>query len=363
MAHVTLSHLTKTFRKEAGAAVTELECNIADRELLALAGPSGSGKSTTLRMIAGLEQPTAGDIMIDNRRVNDLAPKERNVASVLQSASLYPHLTVSENLAFGLKLRNYSRTEIKKRIDGAADALGLAALLPRKPASLARLERRQVALARVLARQASVILLDDPLANLEPAARRQLRSDIVTLHRRSRATVILATPDQADAMKLGERVALLHHGRLQQLDAPRRLYQEPRNLVVARFFGDSPINLINGSLRLERAGLVFHERGDGTIRLVIPPAIPLAETQSTLLGVRPEDVELTSSENGGGAAIIDRVECRGADSLWYLETGAHTLVCRSRTSFNEGETGRRAHFRIDPARAHFFAPETSDRIS
>ncbi|PYI90256.1 MAG: glycerol-3-phosphate ABC transporter ATP-binding protein, partial [Verrucomicrobia bacterium] len=268
MANVTLSHVYKSYPSEKGRhipAVEDVSLEVADREFLVLVGPSGCGKSTTLRMIAGLEEISRGDIFIGERRVNDLAPKDRDIAMVFQNYALYPHMTVYDNIAFGLKLRRYPKSEIRKRVMDAVNILGIEELLDRKPKALSGGQRQRVAVGRAIVRQPKVFLFDEPLSNLDAKMRVQMRTEIAKLHQRLQATMIYVTHDQVEAMTMGDRIVVMNHGKVQQNDTPLKLYDEPTNLFVAGFLGSPPMNIIRGTLKLEREAIVFREADGGTI--------------------------------------------------------------------------------------------------
>ena len=246
MAGVTLDHVSKVFGEVR--AVNDLTIQIHDKEFLVLVGPSGCGKSTALRLIAGLEEATAGDIYIGDRRVNDVAPKDRDIAMVFQSYALYPHMTVYDNLAFGLKLRKTPKTEIDRRVKEAAEILGLQNLLKRKPKQLSGGQRQRVALGRAIVREPQVFLMDEPLSNLDAKLRVQTRAELIKLHQRLQTTVIYVTHDQVEAMTMGHRIAVMRDGILQQLDTPQALYDRPANMFVAGFIGSPSMNFFEGTV-------------------------------------------------------------------------------------------------------------------
>src|SRR5947208_421656 len=251
MAKVTVNHVYKIFPGEKGSSVTAVEdvnLEIADREFVVLVGPSGCGKSTTLRMIAGLEEASMGDIYIGDRRVNDVAPKDRDIAMVFQSYALYPHMTVYDNLAFGLKLRKTPKSEIDRRVKEAAEILGLQNLLKRKPKQLSGGQRQRVALGRAIVREPLVFLMDEPLSNLDAKLRVQTRAELIKLHQRLQTTVIYVTHDQVEAMTMGHRIAVMRDGILQQLDTPQVLYDRPSNMFVAGFIGSPAMNFFPGTV-------------------------------------------------------------------------------------------------------------------
>src|ERR671923_366957 len=247
MAGVTLDHITKKYGEVT--AVNDLNIQIRDQEFLVLVGPSGCGKSTALRMIAGLEEITGGDLYIGDRRVNDVAPKDRDIAMVFQSYALYPHMSVYDNMAFGLKLRKRPKQEIERRVKEAADLLGLQNLLQRKPKQLSGGQRQRVALGRAIVREPQVFLMDEPLSNLDAKLRVETRAELIKLHQRLETTVIYVTHDQTEAMTMGTRIAVMSDGLVQQVDAPLTLYNQPANIFVAGFIGSPAMNFLDVSLQ------------------------------------------------------------------------------------------------------------------
>jgi multiple sugar transport system ATP-binding protein len=374
MAKVIVKNVFKIYPGEKGpdvTAVSDVSLDIQDREFVVLVGPSGCGKSTTLRMIAGLEEISRGEIYIGDRLVNDVPPKDRDIAMVFQNYALYPHMSVYDNLAFGLKLRKYPKTEIRKRVNDAAGILGIEELLDRKPKALSGGQRQRVAVGRAIVRQPKVFLFDEPLSNLDAKMRVQMRAEITKLHQRLQATMIYVTHDQIEAMTMGDRIVVMHQGVVQQTDTPLALYNKPINLFVAGFLGSPPMNFINGTVELQGDSLVFAEMKGGTIRVHLsakerPEARHLAG-KTVLLGVRPEHIELaqfTGNEEFTGRfpAIIDMVEPMGPETNLYLQTGAHTVVCRSQRPLEHREVGHRLEFEINLAKAHLFDPISGKRI-
>ena len=376
MAKVSLKNVSKIYPGEKGGeiyAVKDLNLEIADREFVVLVGPSGCGKSTALRMIAGLEEISKGDIYIGEKRVNGVAPKDRDIAMVFQNYALYPHMSVYDNLAFGLKLRKFSKPEIKKRVVDAASILGIESLLDRKPKALSGAQQQRVAVGRAIVRQPKVFLFDEPLFNLDPKMRVQMRTEIIRLHQRLQATMIYVTCDQIEAMTMGDRIAVMNDGCVQQTDASLILYNEPVNLFVAGFLGSPPMNFISGTLKEDGDKLRFREDEGGTIEVTFAaadrPAAREFVGQNIILGIRPEnlDVATLSRKEGKAAgtgfpAIVDIVEPVGAETNLYLQTGAHTLVCRSQSAFDRGEAGRRLQFEMNLAKAHLFDPVSTVRL-
>src|SRR6266853_938917 len=367
MATVTFDHITKKFGDVF--AVNDLSLQVRDEEFLVLVGPSGCGKTTALRMLAGLEEQTTGDIFIGERRVNDVAPKDRDIAMVFQNYALYPHMSVFDNMAFGLKLRKYGKAEIKKRVGDAASILGIEGLLDRKPKALSGGQRQRVAVGRAIVRQPKVFLFDEPLSNLDAKMRVQMRTEITKLHQRLQATMIYVTHDQIEAMTMGDRIVVMNNGKVQQIDTPLKLYNEPDNLFVAGFLGSPPMNFIDGELKQERDAIVFKEIQGGTIqvRFANRPQAREFLGKPMLLGIRPEDIEVAQFSKTGNTtasfpAIVDIVEQKGAETNLYLQTGAHTLVCRSQRALDHRETGHRLQFELSVNKAHLFDPATTSRV-
>lgn len=381
MSKVTLKNVFKIYPGEKGKEVTavrDFNIEIADREFVVFVGPSGCGKSTTLRMIAGLEEITSGDINIGDKRVNNVPPKDRDIAMVFQNYALYPHMTVYENMAFGLKLRKFPKTEIQKRVNDAANILGLEQLLDRKPKALSGGQRQRVAVGRAIVRQPKVFLFDEPLSNLDAKMRVQMRTEIIKLHQRLQATMIYVTHDQVEAMTMGTRIVVmdavlnpetgLKEGIVQQIDAPLKLYNEPANMFVAGFLGSPPMNFLRGNIRKEGDHMIFKESQGGTVTLKLGsrPAAEAYLGKEVILGVRPEDCELVlpgkpPSENSF-QAVVDIVEPMGAETYFYLQTGAHTVISRSHAAVDQREAGHRLLFEIDATRVHLFDPATGARI-
>jgi multiple sugar transport system ATP-binding protein len=363
---------TVTFKNvRAGAIERGLNLLIRDRDFTVLCGPSRSTISTILRLVAGLEVPSQGDILFDDRRVNDIAPRDREVALVTHDYVPYPRLSVFENLAIGLRRRNFEQAEIQKRIGAVATALGLGAQLEGGVGKLVREHQLLLGLARAMVQQPRVYLFDEPFANLEPGAARRGRAEIVKLHQRASTTIVYGTTAPAEVMALGQRTIVLVDDVAQQDALAQDISDAPANLTVARFFGDPPMNLVTGTLKQERNGLVFSEAGDGTI------LAPLAADQFAaanhfvgrpiVLGFRPEDIEIDSvngkRETGSFRALIDRVEGTGSGVDVYLQTGAHVIIARSLRRGEAGAGGHRLQFRITMEKAHLFDPESGRRVT
>ena len=381
MAKVALTNIYKIYPGEKGkdvVAVRDFNIEITDREFIVFVGPSGCGKSTTLRMIAGLEEISRGDIVIGDKRVNDVPPKDRDIAMVFQNYALYPHMSVYENMAFGLKLRKFSKADIDKRVNEAAGILGLEQLLDRKPKALSGGQRQRVAVGRAIVRQPKVFLFDEPLSNLDAKMRVQMRTEIIKLHQRLQATMIYVTHDQVEAMTMGTRIVVmdavvnpetgLKEGVVQQIDAPLKLYNEPANLFVAGFLGSPPMNFLKGTLRKDGDGIIFKEVKGGAVELKLGSrqAAEAYIGKEITLGIRPENCELVPQgkplPENSFQAVVDIVEPMGAETYFYLQTGAHTVISRSHALGDQREAGHRLRFEIQADRAHLFDQVTGLRI-
>lgn len=289
MANVIFDHVVKKFGDVV--AVNDLSFNLADKEFLVLVGPSGCGKTTALRCLAGLEEVTSGEIKIDGNVVNDVPPKDRDIAMVFQSYALYPHMTVFDNMAFGLKLRKTPKDEIKRRVEEAAKVLNIEMLLNRKPKELSGGQRQRVAVGRAIVREPKVFLFDEPLSNLDAKLRVQMRTEITKLHQRLQTTFIYVTHDQMEAMTMGTRIAVLNHGVLQQIDSPQTLYDKPNNLFVAGFIGSPAMNFFNGEIVKKDSKLIVKTEG---FELELPKdKVKIFEYltgKKVIFGIRPEDI-------------------------------------------------------------------------
>jgi multiple sugar transport system ATP-binding protein len=365
MAEVRLNGLRKVY-DNGYVGVAGATFDIADGEFLVLVGPSGCGKSTLLRMIAGLESISAGTLSIGDRVVNDVAPKDRDIAMVFQSYALYPHMSVGENLAFGLKLRGTPRDEIERRVGEAADTLELTAMLDRKPGQLSGGQRQRVALGRALVRDPSVFLLDEPLSNLDARLRLTMRVEIAKLHRKLGTTMIYVTHDQIEAMTLGQRIVVLKDGEIQQIDTPMNLYARPANLFVAGFLGSPAMNLLRGRV-IERDGLQL----DTGAALLPLEATPGQSAQAhrfigrdLVAGLRPEDLIPVTGELPRATlkAQLELVEPVGNEIFLNLRSGNDGLVARVPPQVLP-EAGSTVELRCDPTRLHLFDPQSELRLS
>lgn len=345
MAGVTLEHINKSYGNLL--TVKDLNLDIKDQEFLVLVGPSGCGKSTTLRMIAGLEDISSGNLLIGGRRVNDVAPKDRDIAMVFQSYALYPHMSVYDNMAFGLKLRHTPKEAIKKRVQEAAQMLEIGQLLDRKPKALSGGQRQRVALGRAIVREPKVFLMDEPLSNLDAKLRVQTRTQISKLHQRLQTTVIYVTHDQVEAMTMADRIVVLKDGLLQQEpNTPQELYDHPDNMFVAGFLGSPPMNFFEGVL--EGTSEQMYLNG-GSFKLRIPDMfrkdLQVGLNKELVFGLRPEHIsDARFSPNVDAEAMTDAtvevIEPMGSEVYLYLASGKHTFQARldSRTRVRPNDT-------------------------
>jgi multiple sugar transport system ATP-binding protein len=359
MAKVEFRHVWKIYPGDV-EAVKDADFGIDDGEFMVIVGPSGCGKSTTLRMVAGLEDVSRGEILIDGRVVNDVAPKDRDIAMVFQNYALYPHMTVYDNMAFGLKMRKYAKAEIDERVREAADILGLDELLLRKPKALSGGQRQRVAVGRAIVRKPKVFLFDEPLSNLDAKLRVQMRAEISRLHQRLGATMIYVTHDQVEAMTMGTRITLMKDGLVQQIDAPLALYREPANRFVAGFIGSPAMNLMDGTFRNRGAGYAF-ESGDLSLRLDTLTGADGFPDRLTL-GIRPESLRLAREADDCSFDVrVELVEPLGSEVYLHGTAAGHPVVARlpPDAPLTSGATVRLA---ADPARMHFFDGESGEAL-
>ena len=377
MARVVIEGVTKVFQGACGEsvrAVDNLNLTIEDKEFLVLVGPSGCGKTTTLRMIAGLEEITQGTISIDGEVVNDVDPKERDIAMVFQNYALYPHMTAYENMAFGLKLRKCPRAEIEQRVQEAAGMLDLANCLDRRPSELSGGQRQRVAVGRALVRKPRVFLFDEPLSNLDPKMRAQMRAEISRLHQRLAVTMIYVTHDQVEAMTMGDRIAVMKDGIIQQVAEPIELYQQPANLFVAGFIGSPPMNLIKGSLLRKGSALFFEEKpANGSVaRIMVRLEDETAARMGVyigkeiIFGLRPENITDKLHAPDAPAeriieTVVEIVEPMGSETYVYLAAGNGSIVARVPAK-NRIRVNQKVSVVMDMREAHFFDPGTERMI-
>jgi len=357
MARVELREVTKLYDNNV-VAVNRANINIRDKEFVVLVGPSGCGKSTTLRMVAGLEEVSSGEIYIGDRVVNEVQPKDRDIAMVFQNYALYPHMTVYDNMAFGLKLRKYPKTEIEQRVGEAARILSIEPYLDRKPKALSGGQRQRVAVGRAIVRKPQVFLFDEPLSNLDAKLRVQMRTEISKLHTRLETTMIYVTHDQVEAMTMGDRIVVMKDGNIQQIDTPLNLYNHPKNKFVAGFIGSPAMNFITGKVA-HANGLFFNE---GRFQFQAPKkfaaGLEKLKDREVILGIRPEDFHLADNAAGVAekaeiTAVVEVVEPMGNEIYLYLNTGINSLVARVNAR-SEPPIGSQLELVVDMSKAHFF---------
>jgi multiple sugar transport system ATP-binding protein len=384
MAGIVLDSVSKVFGDDV-IAVNDVSLEIGEGEFMVLVGPSGCGKSTILRIIAGLEDVTAGEVYIDGLQVTDFAPKERDIAMVFQNYALYPHMSVRQNLGFGLRLRHERKEEVARRVGEAAAILGLEPLLERKPAELSGGQRQRVAMGRAMVREPRAFLMDEPLSNLDAKLRVQMRASLAALHDRLKTTTVYVTHDQVEAMTLGERVAVLRDGVLQQVDTPQHLYNRPANLFVAAFIGSPPMNLVEARVDADKVSFAGF-----AIPIPADPAVRRFDGRSVILGIRPSDLEDTavwSNEQlpsievradvieelgsevnvlfGVDAPPIETEETKAAadtadddEAFALMSDGRRAIFCARVDARTRAQPGSEIKLSVDPSRFHYFDPET-----
>jgi multiple sugar transport system ATP-binding protein len=360
MAQVVMKDLNKKY--DEVHAVKDVNLHIRDKEFMVLVGPSGCGKSTTLRMVAGLEEITGGEIAIGDRVVNDLPPKDRDIAMVFQNYALYPHMTVYDNMAFGLKMRKFPKAEIQKRVSDAAEILGIHELLKRKPRQLSGGQRQRVAVGRAIVRHPQVFLFDEPLSNLDAKLRVQMRVELKRLHDRLETTAIYVTHDQVEAMTLGDRVVVMKDGWIQQVGEPLELYGKPANKFVAGFIGSPAMNFAEVTVVDDGGSLAVSNPG---LRIVVPPAraerLRAYKGQTITLGVRPEDLRVATDGRAGFDALVEVVEPLGSEILLDVKVGPHVMVARVDPTVR-AKVHENIRLTVEPDRAHFFDAKTEAAI-
>ena len=367
MVSIKLDKVYKMYDKAEDYTVKDFNIDIQDREFIVFVGPSGCGKSTTLRMIAGLEDISEGDLLIDGNRMNDVEPKNRDIAMVFQNYALYPHLTVYDNMAFGLQIRKYDKADIDKRVRNAAEILGLEALLDRKPAALSGGQRQRVALGRAIVRDAKVFLMDEPLSNLDAKLRVQMRTEIAKLHDRLNTTTIYVTHDQTEAMTLADRIVILNEGIIQQIGSPTEVYDKPNNVFVAGFMGSPAMNFIEVTYK---DGYVMNDNGF-KLKVSLPAEKMLNskgyDGKELTLGIRPEDIhaeqislEINPEENV--EATVEVSELTGAETILYCNLNGTQFIARqdARVLVDNGD---QIELAFNMNKATFFDKETTNRIT
>ncbi len=366
MAQVSLRNVTKMF-PGGSKAVDNINLGIENKEFMILVGPSGCGKSTTLRMIAGLEESTSGDIYIGNKRVNDVPAKDRDIAMVFQNYALYPHMTVFENMSFGLRLRHYPKAEIIQRVNEAAEILSIKHLLGRKPKELSGGERQRVAVGRAIVRKPMVFLFDEPLSNLDAKLRVQMRTEIHKLHIRLQTTIIYVTHDQTEAMTMGDRIAVMRNGVVQQVADPISIYDNPKNKFVAGFIGSPPMNFMNGRI-IKKEGRLYFDEGKIKVKIVEDMYKKLLsyEGRDIIFGIRSEDIYDKLFVSEAPPENIVRVICEvfepmGSEVYLYLNTGKHTFIARV-GAHDRPKVNQDMDLVFDMSKVHFFDRDTEETI-
>ncbi|MBU0709775.1 MAG: sn-glycerol-3-phosphate ABC transporter ATP-binding protein UgpC [Candidatus Omnitrophica bacterium] len=366
MAQVSVKDVTKIFPGDV-KAVDRVNLGIENKEFMVLVGPSGCGKSTTLRMIAGLETITDGQIYIGNRMVNDVPAKDRDIAMVFQNYALYPHMTVFENMSFGLKLRHIPKTEIIQRVKEAADILSIKHLLERKPKELSGGERQRVAVGRAIVRKPMVFLFDEPLSNLDANLRVQMRTEIHKLHIKLQTTIIYVTHDQVEAMTMGNRIAVMKDGILQQVADPIAIYDHPKNKFVAGFIGSPPMNFMNGKI-IKKDGRMFFDEGKIKVKVVVDmyDKINPYLGKELILGIRSEDIYDKLFVSEAPAENTVRVNCEvyepmGSEVYLYLNTGKHTFIARV-GAHDRPQVNQDIDLVFDMSKVHFFDKDNEETI-
>jgi multiple sugar transport system ATP-binding protein len=360
MAEVIVKNIFKRFG--IAEVVSDVSLHVRDKEFVVLVGPSGCGKSTTLRMIAGLEDITSGELWIGGRMVNDIAPKDRDIAMVFQNYALYPHMTVAQNMGFGLRLKKVPKTEIRQRVEAAAEIVGLTPFLKRKPGTLSGGQRQRVALGRAIVRNPKVFLFDEPLSNLDAKLRVQMRMEITKLQRKLGVTTIYVTHDQIEAMSMADRIAVMKDGILQQFDTPMNTYDHPANLFVAGFIGSPAMNFMTGTINDQH---IFNETS-GEFSINLTGYVPSSLTSGKYtLGIRPENIHgdntLSIPSYTPVQILADILEPMGSDSYLYFKIGGTSMIARLRPESSPGEL-QPATLYFDRSKLHFFYAETGVNI-
>ncbi|MCJ0587709.1 sn-glycerol-3-phosphate ABC transporter ATP-binding protein UgpC [Enterococcus cecorum] len=366
MVEMALRHVHKKYDNAEKYSVTDFNLEIADREFIVFVGPSGCGKSTTLRMIAGLEDISEGELLIGDKVMNDVAPKDRDIAMVFQNYALYPHMTVFDNMAFGLKLRKYDKAEIKKRVENAAQILGLSEYLDRKPAALSGGQRQRVALGRAIVRDAKVFLMDEPLSNLDAKLRVAMRAEIAKLHQRLNTTTIYVTHDQTEAMTMADRIVIMKDGIIQQIGSPKEVYDTPNNVFVAGFIGSPAMNFFRVTLN---GGYITNDGGlkvklpEGRNKILVEKGY---EGKLLIFGIRPEDIHservvLDATPDACVKSTVVVSELLGAETMLYTMIGDTEFVSRV-DARDYHKPGEEVELAFNLNKAHFFDVESEEVI-
>jgi len=366
MVEINLKHIYKEYDGNTSYSVSDFNLDIKDKEFIVFVGPSGCGKSTTLRMIAGLEDITDGDLVMDGKVMNDVQPKDRDIAMVFQNYALYPNMTVFDNMGFGLKIQKMPKAEIEKKVNNAAEILGLTEFLQRKPAALSGGQRQRVALGRAIVRDAKLFLLDEPLSNLDAKLRVQMRTQIAQLHQRLQTNMIYVTHDQVEAMTMADRIVIMNEGKIQQVGTPSQLYNEPVNKFVAGFMGSPAMNFFDATLR---DGHVVNDKGlnvvvpEGQLKKLVDQGY---NNKKLVVGIRPEDIHteevaLQTMPDAVVDATVVVSELLGVDSMLYSKTGDTEFVAQVNAR-DYHEPGEKVKMAFEMSKAHFFDPETEKTI-
>ncbi|HEY5560474.1 MAG TPA: sn-glycerol-3-phosphate ABC transporter ATP-binding protein UgpC [Clostridiaceae bacterium] len=364
MSSLSLRHISKVYTGNV-TAVKDFNLEIEDKEFIVFVGPSGCGKSTTLRMIAGLEEISEGELYIGDKLVNDVAPKDRDIAMVFQNYALYPHMTVYDNMAFGLKLRKIPKDEIRRQVTAAAKILDIEHLLDRKPKALSGGQRQRVALGRAIVREPKVFLMDEPLSNLDAKLRVQMRAEIAKLHKRLQTTFVYVTHDQTEAMTMGSRIVVMKDGVTQQMDTPQFIYDHPTNIFVAGFIGSPQMNMLDVTLS-EKDGKLVAEMGGDFLEIPEDKAAFLKKEgyvgKNVILGIRPEDIdddaEFISLHSGTAfETAVDVTELMGAETYIYLSKDKYSMIARVNGT-SKAKPGDKTKVAFDENKIHIFDKET-----
>lgn len=364
MAGVKIENVYKYYNKNT-IAVSDFSLEIKDGEFLVLVGPSGCGKSTTLRMVAGLEEVTKGNIYIGEKNVTNMEPKDRDIAMVFQDYALYPHMSVYENMAFGLKLRKYPKDEIIQRVENAAEILGITHLFERQPRQLSGGQRQRVALGRAIVRKPQVFLMDEPLSNLDAKLRVQMRAELVKLQRKLATTTIYVTHDQTEAMTMGDRIVIMKDGFMQQAGTPEEIYHNPINLFVADFIGSPSMNFVEGSLVTEDDQVEFETDG---FKIGFNSLIKLGQIneKEVILGFRPENISLDTKNKGSWSkpinCQIELIEDLGAEKILFMKAENQEFQVKLFDSNFEGKVGQSLQVYLDLSRIHIFSKDSGQKI-
>ncbi len=366
MAKVVIKNISKIYGSNV-TAVSDVSLNINDKEFVVLVGPSGCGKSTTLRMIAGLETPSKGEIYIGDQLINGVPAKDRDIAMVFQNYALYPHMNVYQNMSFALRLRNYAKADIDKRVKEAAQILGITHLLNRKPKEISGGERQRVATGRAIVRKPKTFLFDEPLSNLDAKLRLQMRIEIHKLHLKIQTTMIYVTHDQTEAMTLGDRIAVMKGGKVLQFDSPLKIYNSPANKFVAGFIGSPSMNFINGKI-IKKDGDFYFAQGNFKVKILeqMHKKLQKYTGEKIILGIRPENIydklfASNATPNNTLSVVCDVVETMGASNYLYLSSGDHTMTAVVDAA-NSPIIGSRMDIVFNMKKVHFFDPSTEHTI-